>query len=288
MDVIFDNDNVAVSKGYTLEECEENRKLNEECAMDILYNVAHYEDKELKNVMQETCDKYTTERVSYVLAAESYRRYKDFEPNDPFDFEKPFIAQWAKFKLKDKDFQTDNFANNIFEYLESDSDGASARLIDSVAYDFSIHDDSKYHYFQRPEIMFDIFKDKAEIEKQLENYTGEHYCPAEYSDKDEEAEIVESNDGYVMGMSKVTPANESKLYSKIEHGNEVVHNETPRETTNTIADIRPNVKYEACNDVGSKEKSEIDSGFGTDNDIDALARQAKSYKSQSDSYDIDR
>lgn len=95
-------------------------------------------------------------------------------------------------------------------------------------------------------------------------------------------EIVESNDGYVMNTSeKITPENSRELPDNIENGNEVRH-ALPRETTNSTADIRANVKLEGAKDIGTKEQTEIDAGYGTDTDIEIAARTSETYEAQTD------
>lgn len=102
--------------------------------------------------------------------------------------------------------------------------------------------------------------------------------------------IVESNDGYVMNTSEKLSAENSKDFSNknnIKNVNEVCH-DLPKETTNNIADVRPNVRLEQVNDIGSKEQAEIDSGYGTDNDIEIAARISGVYESQTDNADTKR
>lgn len=97
-------------------------------------------------------------------------------------------------------------------------------------------------------------------------------------------EIVESNDGYVMNTSEKVTAENSREISEthnLENGNEIRH-ELPRETTNSAADIRANVKLETARDIGTKEQSEIDAGFGTDTDIETAARTSEAYETQTD------
>jgi hypothetical protein len=76
------------------------------------------------------------------------------------------------------------------------------------------------------------------------------------SKEDKDMEVVESNDGYVMNRSEVSAANESKLSEKVQRGNEVVHNEAPRETTSDPAKVTPNRKLEAVQEKGTKEREE--------------------------------
>lgn len=95
-------------------------------------------------------------------------------------------------------------------------------------------------------------------------------------------EIVESNDGYVMNTSEeITAENSRELSASVENINEVRH-DLPRETTNSTADIRANVKLEGARDIGTKEQAEIDAGYGTDTDIEIAARTSEAYESQSD------
>ena len=73
--------------------------------------------------------------------------------------------------------------------------------------------------------------------------------------------IVESNDGYVMASNASpelfaeNPSLEREFSERV-HGNEVVHSETPRETTIDFARVGGNVKYEQYDDIGSVEKGQ--------------------------------
>lgn len=98
-----------------------------------------------------------------------------------------------------------------------------------------------------------------------------------------EVSIVESSDGYVLNVdAPVTASNVASLADHgVENGNEVKQ-ATPKETTNNIADTRPNVHLEQASDVGTKEIAEINSGNGTDKDIETLAESAPSYEEQTD------
>ena len=99
--------------------------------------------------------------------------------------------------------------------------------------------------------------------------------------EEEPAEVVESNDGYVMATSKVTAANQSAIYSKITNGNEIA-NSLPAETTTDASAVKAKVKLETTKAVGSKEKAQIDAGMGTDADIEALSEGSSSYEAQTD------
>ncbi|MCM1234727.1 MAG: hypothetical protein NC489_31885 [Ruminococcus flavefaciens] len=100
----------------------------------------------------------------------------------------------------------------------------------------------------------------------------------------ETIDIVESIDGYVMNTSETVTAEKSAelaIENNVVNGNEVHHN-MPQETTNSSADIRPNIQLEQVSSIGSKERAEIASGYGTDSDIDRLAQQSEVYETQSD------
>lgn len=102
--------------------------------------------------------------------------------------------------------------------------------------------------------------------------------------QNETIDIVESIDGYVMNTSEAVTAERSAelaVENNVVNGNEVHHN-IPQETTNNSADVRPNIQLEQAGDVGSKERVEIASGYGTDSDIDRLAQQSEVYEAQSD------
>lgn len=99
----------------------------------------------------------------------------------------------------------------------------------------------------------------------------------------EPVEIVESNDGYVMNTSeKITAENNKELSDihNVENVNEVRHE--PKETTNSGADVRANVKLESARDIGTKEQAEIDAGYGTDADIEIAARTSEAYEARTD------
>lgn len=102
--------------------------------------------------------------------------------------------------------------------------------------------------------------------------------------QNETIDIVESIDGYVMNTSETVTAEKSAelaIENNVVNGNEVHHN-MPQETTNNSADVRPNIQLEQVSSVGSKERAEIASGYGTDSDIDRLAQQSEVYETQSD------
>lgn len=96
--------------------------------------------------------------------------------------------------------------------------------------------------------------------------------------------VVESNDGYVMNISEIVTSEKSTelaVENDVVNGNEV-HHDIPKDTTNNLADVRPNIQFEKAGDTGSKEQAEVNSGHGTDNDIDRLAQQSETYETQSD------
>lgn len=123
---------------------------------------------------------------------------------------------------------------------------------------------------------------KLHNENQLLTVVDERESSPEKEEKP--VTIVESNDGYVMNTSdKITAENSKELSenNSVENVNEVRH-DMAKETTNNLADVRPNVKLEQAKDIGSKEKTEIDSGYGTDTDIDIAARNSAAYHSQTE------
>lgn len=139
-----------------------------------------------------------------------------------------------------------------------------------------------------------VFEETAERFNQMCNENKLKFIGAvEKSNVEKEEKpvtIVESNDGYVMNISEKITAENSKEFSNknnIENVNEIRH-DMPKETTNNIADVRPNIKLEQVNDIGSKEKAEIDSGYGTDNDIEIAVRTSGVYESQTDNADTKR
>lgn len=79
--------------------------------------------------------------------------------------------------------------------------------------------------------------------------------------KDQEAlVIVESNDGYVMATNaspelfNSNPELERRYSEQVTNGNEIVHNEAPRQTTIDMSKVGGNIKYEQYDDIGTVEK----------------------------------
>jgi hypothetical protein len=98
--------------------------------------------------------------------------------------------------------------------------------------------------YQKKELY--VFQDVTSLEE-------EHTNPAD------DLVIVESNDGYVMATNaspELFAQNPSleRDYSERVRGNEVVHNEAPKETTIDMAKVGGNVKYEQYDDIGTIEK----------------------------------
>lgn len=123
---------------------------------------------------------------------------------------------------------------------------------------------------------------KLHDENQLLTVVDERESSPEKEEKP--VTIAKSNDGYVMNTSNKITAENSKEFSEknsVENVNEVRH-DIAKETTNNLADLRPNVKLAQAKDIGSKEKAEIDSGCGTDTDIDISARNSAAYRSQTE------
>lgn len=123
------------------------------------------------------------------------------------------------------------------------------------------------------------------FERSYQTWNGDEVTITKVKPPYEDVEIVESNDGEVMNISANARAQENThVYdAKVEQGNKVIHNEPPRETTNSMADVKGNVKFEQAKDVGSKEMAEINSGNGTDQDIETAIKSGHSeLRSQSD------
>lgn len=74
--------------------------------------------------------------------------------------------------------------------------------------------------------------------------------------------LIESNDGYVLAsnaspeMFREHPELENQYNGVVQNGNEVVHNEVPRETTVDMSKVSGHVKYEQFDDIGSIEKQQ--------------------------------
>lgn len=69
-------------------------------------------------------------------------------------------------------------------------------------------------------------------------------------------EIVESFDGYVMNTNRILAQNDKEFDSKVEKGNEVVHNEVPMHTTIDTSEVGGTTKYEQADDIGTVEKKQ--------------------------------
>ena len=93
-------------------------------------------------------------------------------------------------------------------------------------------------------------------------------------------EIVESNDGYVMATNaspdtiKENPNLEKELSERTHNGNEVVHNEAPRETTIDLSEVGGHVKYEQFDDIGSVEKQQGIPDYETKEEMAVAQKQA--------------
>lgn len=76
----------------------------------------------------------------------------------------------------------------------------------------------------------------------------------------EDLVIVESNDGYVMATNASpelfnnNPELERRYSEQVTNGNEIVHNEAPRQTTIDTSIVGGNIKYEQYDDIGTVEK----------------------------------
>lgn len=74
--------------------------------------------------------------------------------------------------------------------------------------------------------------------------------------------IVESNDGYVMATNaspelfRENPSLEREFSARVQNGNEIIHNEAPKETTIDFSKVGGNVRYEQFDDIGTVEKEQ--------------------------------
>lgn len=108
----------------------------------------------------------------------------------------------------------------------------------------------------------------------------------EIKDREVPVQIVESSDGYVMNTDKeITAENIKDFNQKVEHGNEVIHNEVPAETTIDTAEVRGKVKYEQNDDIGSVEKKQ---GIPTYEEKADAADRKKAEQKESKNVDFDR
>lgn len=74
--------------------------------------------------------------------------------------------------------------------------------------------------------------------------------------------VVESNDGYVMATNaspelfKENPSLEREFSERVQNGNEIIHNEAPKETSIDFSKVGGNIKYEQYDDIGTVEKGQ--------------------------------
>lgn len=99
-------------------------------------------------------------------------------------------------------------------------------------------------------------------------------------------EIIESNDGYVMATN-VTPEElqehpelQREFSEKVQNGNEVVHNEAPRETTIDLSEVGGHVKYEQFDDIGSVEKQQGIPDYETKEEMAVVAQKQSTENSK--------
>ena len=131
--------------------------------------------------------------------------------------------------------------------------------------------------------------DKSDIHNStIETVYDRHFAKATYTidddverskNKAKNLEIVESNDGYVMATNASSEeikenANLQREYSeKVQNGNEVVHNEAPRETTIDLSEVGGHVKYEQFDDIGSVEKQQGIPDYETKEEMAVVAQK---------------
>lgn len=129
------------------------------------------------------------------------------------------------------------------------------------------------------EIQLNIEFDKANmLSEERYEHEAEHSEDKEHNG-DDEVVIVESSDGYVMNTSEeITAENYHEVSSKIENGNEVVHNEPPRYTTNDLSEVGGNIELEEVDDLGTIEEAQ-----------GVLSEEEQEQQEQDNSdYDMDR
>lgn len=126
-----------------------------------------------------------------------------------------------------------------------------------------------------------------EVEKKVIRDKDEQEHPAVEDD------VVVSSDGYALNTAAQTSNNSVALSAKVNGNGETTMGKIASETTNDTTSVKANVKLETVKNVGSKELSEIASGNGTDNDIEAAAESSPEIEKQTDrhinrSYDFER
>jgi hypothetical protein len=129
------------------------------------------------------------------------------------------------------------------------------------------------------EIQLNIEFDKANmLSEERYEHEAEHSEDKEHNG-DDEVVIVESWGGYVMNTSEeITAENYHEVSSKIENGNEVVHNEPPRYTTNDLSEVGGNIELEEVDDLGTIEEAQ-----------GVLSEEEQEQQEQDNSdYDMDR
>lgn len=141
--------------------------------------------------------------------------------------------------------------------------------------------------------------DKSDIHNStIEAVYDRYFAKATYTiDNDVESskakaknlEIVESNDGYVMATNasseeiKENPNLQREYSEKVQNGNEVVHNEAPRETTIDMSEVGGHVKYEQFDDIGSIEKQQGIPDYETKEEMAVVAQKQSKENSKAKS-----
>lgn len=104
--------------------------------------------------------------------------------------------------------------------------------------------------------------ENSRLNKITEKFSEAKTVETSESKEDKELVIVESNDGYVMATNatpellKENPDLERQFSETVKNGNEIVHNEAPRQTTIDMSKVGGNVKYEQYDDIGTVEKGQ--------------------------------
>ena len=85
-------------------------------------------------------------------------------------------------------------------------------------------------------------------------------------------------------MLKENPTLEKEYNEKVHNGNEVIHNEAPRETTIDTAEVGGNIKYEQADDIGSVEKQQGVPDYETKEEL-AQSSQKQATKTEENTHE---
>lgn len=203
-------------------------------------------------------------------------------PTLDFLFKDKLKAEWKEspetlenFKIKDIKESINTVLEMTYEKLKLPRDlVASPFSITNMSPDIITHNVQEkmenlkvedLHYYEE-----EIQTKEAEKEQEFDE-------PIKSREKEDDIEIVESSDGYAMGMTEITPANEKIIASKVRADGEVIHNGLVEQTTNDPSEVNAKTKLAEGTDVSTKMVERVKAGRGTREDIETVSK-AKSIK----------